>query len=163
MGGRRTGHLSALLALFLLVTACFLGTSGGTAQASVSPGNAALDWAEAHALGHWYAYGTNGPVTYDCSGLVSTAILKATGIWIGRSTYEMLATGGHGHLTWIPLSQARRGDILFYGPGHVEFDTIWHDTSFGAHDWGQRIGWITWGGGWQPTEAFRLRLPRKRE
>jgi hypothetical protein len=153
----RSGHPRALFAVFLLVMACFFGTFTGTpAQASVSPGNAALSWAEspANALGHLYAYGTVGPVTYDCSGLVSTAILKATGKWIGRSTFEMLGTHGHGHLyqVWTP----QRGDLAFYGSGHVEFVTKWWHVTFGAHDTGQRIGWIGWWGT-GPTMFFRVR------
>ncbi len=145
------------LTVILIAFAAFLVAPQLTAQAATpNYGGAALSWAEAHAAGDWYAYGTAGPYTYDCSGLVSTAVLKATGKWIGRDTYEMLATMGHGHFMRIPLSEARRGDILFYGTGHVEFDTTWYHMSFGAHDSGSRIGWIRWGGWWAPTMAFRV-------
>jgi cell wall-associated NlpC family hydrolase len=128
------------------------------ASASTTPnyGGEALNWAEVNATGHWYAYGANGPVTYDCSGLVSTAILKATGIWIGRDTAIQLDTMGEGHFVSVPVSDAVRGDVLFYGPDHEEFDTNWYHTSFGAHDTGSQIGWIEWGWGWVPTMAFKI-------
>jgi cell wall-associated NlpC family hydrolase len=118
-------------------------------------GNAALDWAEAHAAGCWYVYGGSGPCSagYDCSGLVMAAF-AAVGISLPHSMYAMLA--GNPHLHRVPLSQSRRGDLLFYGSGHVEIDTIWHDMSFGAHDTGSRVGWITWGPYWAPTMAFEV-------
>jgi hypothetical protein len=60
------------------------------------------------------------------------------------------------HLHRIPLSQARRGDLMFYGTGHVEINTAWYHQTFGAHDWGQRVGWISWGPWWHPTAAYRV-------
>ena len=124
------------------------------AHAAENLGAAGLDWAEAHATGCWYAYGgTDCAQGYDCSGLVSSSILHATGIWIGRDTYQML---DNPHLHQIPLADAQRGDLLFYGTGHVEFDTEWYHTSFGAHDWGTRVGWVQWGGWWSPTMAFEV-------
>jgi cell wall-associated NlpC family hydrolase len=117
-------------------------------------GNAALNWAERHATGCWYAYGGSScSHGYDCSGLVVEAFGHGAGIWLPHSTYAML---GNPHLHPIPLSRARRGDLMFYGSGHVEIDTIWHHATFGAHDWGQRVGWITWGPWWYPTAAYRV-------
>lgn len=147
--------LRYILASALGMIALLLSMAPWNASAAtVSPGNAALNWAEANAAGHWYQWAGTGPGGYDCSGLVMEAVGHATGIWLPRSTYAMLSNW---HLQWIPLSQARRGDLLFYGSGHVEFDTVWYHASFGAHDSGSRIGWIRWGWGWQPTMAFRIR------
>jgi len=116
-------------------------------------GNRALNWAERNALGHYYCWGgTSG--CYDCSGLVFAAFGHADGIWLPRTTYSMPYSW---HLHRIPLYLARRGDILFYGSGHVEFDTALPGTSFGAHDSGSLIGWIQWGWGWVPTAAYRVR------
>lgn len=116
-------------------------------------GNVALNWSEAHALGHWYEWGGTGPSGYDCSGLVQTAFAHA-GIQLPRTTYAMLNSP---HLHPVSLSSVKRGDLLFYGSGHVEIATIWHDVSFGAHDSGSTIGWIHWWpGGWQPTMAFEV-------
>jgi cell wall-associated NlpC family hydrolase len=148
--------LSSLALLTALLAAPALAPSAAQAG-TVTPGNAALNWAEAHALGCWYHYGgTSCSPGYDCSGLVSTSVLRATGIWIGRDTYTMLATNGEGHFERIPLSQARRGDILFYGTGHVEIDTAWSRQSFGALETGTRVGWHTWNAYWHPTSAYRV-------
>ena len=115
-------------------------------------GNQILDTAETR-LGDWYSWGGTGPYSFDCSGLVVWAAAQH-GIYLPRTTYGMLA--GSPHLRWVPLSQARRGDLAFYGSGHVEFFTVvWHAT-FGAHDSGSRVGWIQWGGWWQPTMALRI-------
>lgn len=117
-----------------------------------SPGNIALNWAETQA-GKWYQYGATGPNTYDCSGLVYEAFLKE-GINISRDTYSMLATNGNGHFERVYTPE--RGDLAFYGTGHVEFATIWPNETFGAHNTGSRIGWIEFGYGWYPTMYFRV-------
>ena len=114
-------------------------------------GNAALDWAEAHAAGCWYAYGgTSCAQGYDCSGLVMEAFGHGAGIWLPRTTYAMLASP---HLHPIPAAQARRGDLAFYGSGHVEILTRWYRMTFGAHDWGSRVGWIT---EWMQPTFYRV-------
>ena len=75
------------------------------------------------------------------------------GIWLPHSTYSMLSNK---HLHRIPLSQARRGDLMFYGSGHVEINTTWYHQTFGAHDSGTRVGWIKWGPWFYPTAAYRV-------
>ena len=104
--------------------------------------------------GAWYSYGSAGPVYFDCSGLVYWAAGRA-GISIPRTTYGMLA--GSAHLYRISLSQIRRGDLVFYGSGHVEINTAWYHTSFGAHHSGTRVGWRPWNGYYAPTMAMRFR------
>ena len=117
-------------------------------------GNAALSWAERHAAGCWYTYGGSScSQGYDCSGLVMEAFGHGAGIWLPHSTYAML---GNRHLHWIPLSQARRGDLMFFGSGHVEINTMWHHMTFGAHHSGTRVGWRTWSPYWHPTAAYRV-------
>jgi cell wall-associated NlpC family hydrolase len=111
-------------------------------------GNVALNWATANAYGHWYAWGGTGP-SYDCSGLVMVAFAHA-GISLPHSTYSMLASG-HLHRVYAP----QRGDLAFYGSGHVELVTAWWHQTFGAHSTGQQIGWIGWWGG-GPTMFFRV-------
>ncbi len=122
--------------------------------ATVTTGDRLLNWAEYHATGHWYGWGGTGPSVYDCSGLVYAAA-QANGISLPRTTYGMLA--GSAHLYQISLSQVRRGDLLFYGSGHVEFATIWWHQSFGAQTTGTRVGWHTWNSYWAPTMAMRIR------
>ena len=163
---RRFVAAAALAAILLAPGAAVAIAAAPAAQASVSrsavasgyggsrAGNAALNWAERHAAGCWYSYGGSScSPGYDCSGLVMEAFGQGAGIWLPHSTYAML---GDPHLHRIPLSQARRGDLMFYGSGHVEIDTAWYHQTFGAHDWGERIGWATWGPWWYPTAAYRV-------
>jgi len=127
------------------------------AQASTSYGNAALNWAEAHGAGHWYGWGGTGPAVFDCSGLVYASMLHTNPHWPSsvRTTYAMIAWL-YAHARVVPVSQAQRGDLLFFGSGHVEFATIWHHTSFGAQQTGTRVWWHSWSGWWAPTMAFRV-------
>ena len=150
------GQMRRLLAAALAAATLTLTLSPAAAHASAaaeSPGGRALDWAEANYTGHWYLYGGIWPDP-DCSGLVMESVLRADSITLPRTTYGMLSSP---RLHQIPLAGIQRGDLLFYGSGHVEFATAWYHVSFGAHDTGSRAGWITWGWGWQPTMAFRLR------
>ena len=157
---------AAMVTALLAPGVTVIVTAAPAAQASVShaaaassyggswAGNAALDWAERHATGCWYSYGGSScSPGYDCSGLVMEAFGHATGIWLPHSTYAML---GNPHLHWIPLSQARRGDLMFYGSGHVEINTIWYHKTFGAHHSGTRVGWRSWNQWWHPTAAYRV-------
>jgi len=164
--GRRFIAAAAVVAALLVPAAAAATAAAPAAQASVShstvtssygasrAGNAALNWAERHATGCWYSYGGSScSQGYDCSGLVMEAFGHGAGIWLPHSTYAML---GNPHLHRIPLSQARRGDLMFYGSGHVEINTIWYHQTFGAHDWGEPVGWISWGPWWHPTAAYRV-------
>src|SRR6202008_5051726 len=87
-------------------------------------GNAALNWAERHAAGCWYTYGgTRCSHGYDCSGPGMEAFGPAAGIWLPQATYAMV---GNSHLHRIPLSQARRGDLMCDVSGHVASNTVWY-------------------------------------
>jgi uncharacterized membrane protein len=111
----------------------------------------AYDYAVAQA-GKQYCWGGAGPSCYDCSGLVYQAYLRVH-IDLGRTTYDMLDSGD---LIQIPASQARRGDLAFFGSGHVEL--VDHGPiTFGAHTTGQLIGWITTNSAWHPTAYYRVR------
>jgi cell wall-associated NlpC family hydrolase len=116
-------------------------------------GDRVLNKAETKAW-HWYSYGSAGPTYFDCSGLVYWAAGQL-GISIPRTTGGMLA--GSAHLYRIPLSQIRRGDLVFYGSGHVEINTAWYHTSFGAHHSGTQVSWRPWSSYYHPTMAMRLR------
>lgn len=152
-------HFMFFTCMIMLGSLLTLLMSAPPANASITPGNAALNWAEYHATGCWYTWGgTNCAQGYDCSGLASQAFLHGAGIWIGRDTYTQLATNGEGHFHWIPLSDIQRGDLVFFGWGaHVEIATVWWHQTFGSHDWGTRVGWLFWGSSWPPgTSAYRV-------
>jgi peptidoglycan DL-endopeptidase CwlO len=110
----------------------------------------ALRWAEAQA-GKWYCFGGTGPSCFDCSGLVMEAYAQA-GVTLPRTTYGMLASP---KLVQIPAGQQRRGDLAFYGSGHVELVT--RNGTFGAAAPGTLIGWHIPSIYWYPTMYFRLR------
>jgi cell wall-associated NlpC family hydrolase len=102
-----------------------------------------------------YIWGATGPAGFDCSGLVFAAY-RSRGIHLPRTTYQMLASW---HLVRIPKSQARRGDLAFFGSGHVElFDH--GNWTFGAATSGTRIGYHRMNQWWHPTMYFRVRRHR---
>jgi peptidoglycan DL-endopeptidase CwlO len=109
----------------------------------------AFDWARTQ-YGKPYIYGGTGPVGYDCSGLVMEAYLHA-GIALPRTTYEMLSSPD-----LVRVAHPAKGDLAFYGPGHVELYARGGWT-FGAHASGQIIGWIKFGPWWHPTAYYRVR------
>jgi cell wall-associated NlpC family hydrolase len=108
----------------------------------------AYRWA-AHQKGHAYVYGGTGP-GFDCSGLVMEAYRHA-GIRLPRTTTQMLASH-----KLVKVRHPRMGDLAFYGSGHVELFRKWGYT-FGAHDYGTRVGLIHYGYGWKPTAFYRVR------
>lgn len=137
------------------VSSAFYAASAApvTAQLTASTesiGNRILDMAETR-TGDWYSYGSAGPYAFDCSGLVYWASHKL-GVNMPRTTYGMLASS-HLYRVYSP----RRGDLAFYGTGHVEFVTSWYHTTFGAQNAGTRVGWHTWNAYWHPTMYFRIR------
>ena len=119
-----------------------------------SIGNRILDEAETRA-GDWYVYGGAGPRVFDCSGLVYWASHRL-GVNMPRTTYGMLSQGVSSGLLYR-VSSPRRGDLAFYGTGHVEFVTTWSHTTFGAQHTGTRVGWHRWNAYWHPTMYFRIR------
>lgn len=110
----------------------------------------ALRWAERQA-GKWYCFGGTGPSCFDCSGLVMEAYAHA-GVALPRTTYEMLAST---QLVQIPASQRKRGDLAFYGSGHVELVT--RTGTFGAAAPGTQVDWHRPSAFWYPTMYFRLK------
>jgi cell wall-associated NlpC family hydrolase len=157
-GGLRRVLLALTVTLALLAGSAAL--SGVQARAAVRApvvtsstlGDKVLNKAITRA-GHWYSYGAAGPAYFDCSGLVVWAAAQL-GVSVPHSTYSMLA--GTAHLYRIPLSSIRRGDLVFFGSGHVEINTAWPHTSFGAHHTGTTVGWRAWNGWYAPTMAMRF-------
>lgn len=141
--------LAALAAVLITLVLAPVGAS--SASASTVPRRLiALGWAE-HQAQKWYCYGGTGPSCFDCSGLVMEAYQHA-GIALPRTTYGMLASR---HLVWEPASARRRGDLAFYGSGHVELVT--RRGTFGAAAPGTRVWWHYPSIWWHPTMYFRVR------
>ena len=137
----------AALTMLMLTVAPARATTFGNRKLRII----AYDYAVAQA-GKQYCWGGAGPSCYDCSGLVYEAYLRVD-IDLGRTTYDMLDSG---KLIRIRASAARRGDLAFFGSGHVELVDHGHIT-FGARNVGQPIGWITTNSFWHPTAYYRVR------
>jgi cell wall-associated NlpC family hydrolase len=134
----------------VLAAALSLGAAPvpGAAASSTPARIIALRWAESQA-GHPYVFGGTGP-GFDCSGLVMTAYRHA-GISLPRTTFAMW---GSTHLRRVAASQRERGDIAFYGLGHVELVTA--RGTFGALEPGTVLGWHHPSAWWHPTAYFRV-------
>lgn len=154
--------LAALAAVLLLAV-----TTGLAQPVSARADTAAVASAAARAVrlrltawryalrqhGKPYIWGGTGPAGYDCSGLVYAAY-RAAGVTLPRTTYGMLSSW---RLVRIPKSKAKRGDLAFFGSGHVELYD-WGKWTFGAATVGTRIGFHAMNSFWAPTMYFRVRL-----
>jgi cell wall-associated NlpC family hydrolase len=99
-----------------------------------------------------YEWGGTGPHGFDCSGLVY-ASYRSRGVALPRTTYGML---GNWRLVRVRKSKARRGDLAFFGSGHVELYD--HGSwTYGAADAGSRIGFHRMSRFWHPTKYYRVR------
>ncbi|GAB3890075.1 hypothetical protein GCM10029964_060970 [Kibdelosporangium lantanae] len=79
------------------------------------PGGPQVEQAIAFAmaqLGKPYVWGATGPDAYDCSGLMLRS-WQAAGITLNRTSTEQYHNGNP-----VPLSQAARGDLLFWSYDH---------------------------------------------
>jgi cell wall-associated NlpC family hydrolase len=138
----------AVLALSSGLAITVLAPSPASAAAP-SPRAVAYAWALTQ-RGKPYIWGGSGPWGYDCSGLVYAAYRRA-GDPIPRTTYGMLASG---KLVWERTP--RRGDLAFFGSGHVELYTGGRWT-FGAQTFGTRVGYHLWSIWWHPTAFYQVR------
>jgi len=107
-------------------------------------------WA-AHQVGEPYCWGGTGGC-FDCSGLVM-ASYSQEGIYFGRDTTEMLASS---RLVRVSRRHARKGDLAFYGSGHVEL-VAGRRYTLGALVPGTLVGWHLRSPWWHPTMYFRVR------
>ncbi len=99
-----------------------------------------------------YIWGGTGPHGFDCSGLVYAAF-RSRGVHLPRTTEGML---GSWHLIRIRKSEAHRGDLAFFGSGHVElFDH--GQWTYGAARPGTTIGFHRMNRWWHPTMYFEVR------
>ena len=145
--------LAGVVAAWLTQPApAYQATQTATLSASYSTvGDAILNSAESKE-GSWYSWAGAGPYVFDCSGLVVWAAARH-GVYLPHSTYLMVSSP-HLYRVYSP----RRGDLAFFGTGHVEFVTIWYHTTFGAHHTGTRVGWSHYDPRYYgPTAFYRIR------
>lgn len=160
---RRLAAVAALIFAMLGLSAGLAVTAPAAHAAVIQPshamawggshaGNVALNWATTHTYRHTYVYGAAGPYSYDCSGLVMVAFAHA-GVSLPHGTYPLLyPLNRHLHRVTSP----QRGDLAFFGSGHVEIVTAWWHTTYGAHNSASLIGWRGWNGYYAPTAYYRV-------
>jgi cell wall-associated NlpC family hydrolase len=71
-----------------------------------------------------------------------------------RDTYEMLGQGT-ANGTLVATSSPQRGDLAFFGSGHVEF-YISPGETFGAQQPGTSVGFHSYGYGYVPSAFYRI-------
>lgn len=103
-----------------LVTQYIATTSiGGNGKLPPANSSAIIKEAFKH-IGKPYVWGARGPNTFDCSGFTQYVFLQVTGKDIGAWTVPQESSG-----TIIPVSQAKEGDLYFWGPrGNTEHVAI---------------------------------------
>jgi cell wall-associated NlpC family hydrolase len=144
-----TAHPAAATTRLVRATSRPVSGSGrGKKHGRESAGLRAYAWA-LRQKGHPYVWGGTGP-GFDCSGLVMMAYRHA-GIHLPRTTTEMLSSR-----LLVRVKHPTKGDLAFYGTGHVELFRKWGYT-YGAHDFGTEIGLVRYGWGWRPTAFYRIR------
>lgn len=131
----------AALAVMVALTAYF----SAQADAATAKRTRAMNYALAQS-GDRYRYGGTGPSSWDCSGLVYVAYRKA-GISLPRTSGAQRSSSKTVH---VSRYKAARGDLVFWGYGHVEFlDKVykskgrWYTRTFGAHRSGTRVSYRT--------------------
>jgi hypothetical protein len=145
-------RLLIILLISTSIVALPIATSRQAVTASArAPRMAAYVWAFHHVRDP-YCWGGTGPGCFDCSGLIVAAYAHQ-GLHFGRSTYDILASR---RLVRESESHARRGDLAFFGTGHVEF-FVTRRYTFGALEPGTLIGWHRSNVWWHPTMFFRVR------
>lgn len=85
-----------------------IDSDGGT-----GPASGLLKSVEKYGEGHRYVWGATGPTTFDCSGLVMYALQKDFGI-----SYPHFSGSQYARTQHISKSDAKMGDLVFWGPGH---------------------------------------------
>lgn len=91
---------------------------------------------EKYGEGHKYVWGASGPTTFDCSGLVMYALKHKYGISFPHFSGSQYDLTEH-----IPKSQAKMGDLVFWGKGGSEHEGVYagHNQYFSAQSPSQGI------------------------
>lgn len=91
------------------------GMAGNKLDGSSSSYNGLLEAMEKFGDGHKYVWGSTGPSTFDCSGLVMYTLNKAFGIDYPHYSGSQYSVSQH-----ISKSEAKSGDLVFWGKGGSE-------------------------------------------
>lgn len=150
-----------VMATLTVVLTSALTLDTGVANATTSMSSATIAHKRSVALsyalrqrGCWYRYGGAGPCSrgYDCSGLVMRAYGKA-GVWFAHYVPSIRHSS---RLRQISKSQARNGDLVFWGDEHVGF--YYRGGRLDANHPGSRVAWrplFYWSG--EPMRFYTLR------
>jgi cell wall-associated NlpC family hydrolase len=95
----------------------------------VTPGDKAVLYAFSQ-LGKPYIWGGNGPVGYDCSGLVLASWQHAVGISFARVADDQYHTAG------VPVASSAlaAGDLVFWGTSQTDWTTVYHTAMYVGGD-----------------------------
>ena len=100
------------LFLLLILTAC--ASNGGLPTAASSARSNDVLMRAIGLVGTPYRYGGNTPEGgFDCSGLVDFVFRDAAGLWLPRSTRELIEI----HAPTIRRDNLQPGDLVFFSPG----------------------------------------------
>jgi hypothetical protein len=81
-------------------------------------------------LGKPYIWGGNGPVGYDCSGLVLASWQRGAGVTFARVADDQYHTAGQ---PVAPTSLAA-GDLVFWGTSQTDWTTVYHTAMYVGGD-----------------------------
>jgi cell wall-associated NlpC family hydrolase len=93
--------------------------TGGVSRGTEEGAAAAVAFARAQ-LGKPYVWAADGPDAFDCSGLTMRA-WEAGGVALPHYSVAQFAQAKK-----IPASQARSGDLVFFGTDPTDAGTIYH-------------------------------------
>jgi cell wall-associated NlpC family hydrolase len=90
-----------------------------------TPGDKAVLYA-LQQLGKPYIWGGNGPVGYDCSGLVLASWSHADGVTFARVANDQFRTAG----SPVPMTGLRAGDLAFWGYSQADWTSVYHTAMY---------------------------------
>ena len=90
-----------------------------------TPGDKAVFFAFAQ-LGKPYIWGGNGPVGYDCSGLVLSSWQHGPGVSFARVANDQYNTAGGP----VALTSLAAGDLVFWGSSQTDWTSVYHTAMY---------------------------------
>ena len=81
-------------------------------------------------LGKPYIWGGNGPVGYDCSGLVLASWQRAAGVSFARVADDQYHTAGQP----VAPTALTAGDLVFWGTSQTDWTTVYHTAMYVGGD-----------------------------